>query len=123
MLSGLSSRIAAAAAGARAITLRRAVPRALLFAAFIALTACSTNNVLNLRPDVDVGTTAALPRGGGMQDLAPDDPYLQQADTARLQEAGEQPLEGEQPPVAAGDPADVGQPADVTAAADAGETP
>src|SRR4051812_37021289 len=122
MLSGLSSRIAAAAFGVRAITLRRAARRPLLLAALIALTACSTSNVLNLRPDVDVGTTAALPRGGGMQDLVPDDPYLQQADTARLQESGEQPLGGEQP-VATSDPADAGQPTDVAAAADAGETP
>jgi hypothetical protein len=122
MLSGLSSRIAAAVAGARAVTPRRAARRALPLAAFLALSACSTSNVLNLRPDVDVGTTAALPRGGGMQDLVPDDPYLQKADTARLQEAGEQPPDGEQP-VAASDPPDTGQPTDVTAAADAGETP
>ena len=121
MLSGLSSRIAAAVAGARAITPRRAAPRPLLFAALVALSACSTNNVLNLRPDVDVGTTAALPRGG-MQDLVPDDPYLQKADTARLQEPAAQPLYGEQPPVAADDAADAGEPTDVTAAADAGET-
>ncbi len=61
---------------------RRAVLRGGLVAAILAVSACNTNNVLSLRPDVDVGTqTAAVPRGGGMQDLVPDDPYLQAADT------------------------------------------
>ena len=121
MLSGLSSRIAAAVAGARAIPPRRAARRGLLLAGILAVAACSTSNVLNLRPEVDVGTTSALPRGGGMQDLVPDDPYLQQADTARLQEA-EQPVDPEQP-VAESDPGDASQQGEVTAAADAGETP
>jgi hypothetical protein len=121
MLSSLSSRIAAALAGARAITARRAARRGLLLAAIAAVSACSTNNVLDVRPEVDVGTTAGLPRGGGMQDLVPDDPYLQKADTARLQEAA-QPLDGQQP-VATSNAADSGQPDNVTAAADAGEMP
>jgi hypothetical protein len=120
MFSSLSSRIAAAVAGRRAIAPRCAARRGLLLAGMLAVSACSTNNVLNLRPEVDIGTTAALPRGGGMQDLVPDDPYLQQADTARLQEA-EQPV-GPQQAVAEGDPGDVSQPSEVTAAGDVGET-
>jgi len=97
MLSRLSSRIAAPMAGARAFLPRRTA-RGVLLATVIGLGACSTNNVLDLRPEVDVGTTAGLPRGGGMQDLVPSDPYLQKADTARLQEAAPQsPLDAGQP--------------------------
>ena len=69
---------------ARAAFSRTAILRGALVAAVLAVSACNTNNVLGLRPDVDVGTqTAAVPIGGGMQDLVPDDPYLQAADTAR----------------------------------------
>lgn len=44
------------------------------------VTACSTNNVLNVRPDVDIGTRTSAVGGGGLQELVPDDPYLQQAE-------------------------------------------
>jgi hypothetical protein len=86
MFTGLSSRIAAASRG-RAIPSRGIAWRTAFFAAALGISACSTNNVLSLRPDVDVGTTEALPAGGGgMQDLVPDDPYLQQADAAQQPE-------------------------------------
>lgn len=85
MTSGVSSRIAAAILGARAVQSRVAW-RGAVAAAVLAISACSTNNVLSLRPDVDVGTTAGLPRGGGMQELVPDDPYLQQAEAAQQPE-------------------------------------
>jgi hypothetical protein len=86
MLSGLSSRIAAAIAGGRSP--RGAVLRGILVAAALG-SACTTNNVLGLRPDVDVGVeTAAVPKGGGFQDLVPDDPYLQKADEAAQASAG-----------------------------------
>lgn len=53
---------------------RRPLARSLLVVG-IALAGCSTDNVLSLRPDVDVGTrTAAVP--GGLRDLVPSDPYL-----------------------------------------------
>lgn len=38
--------------------------------------ACTTESVMSLRPDVDVGQTAAVPRPGGMQALVPSDPFL-----------------------------------------------
>ena len=85
MSSGSSSRIAAAALVARAIP-SRAAWRGAIAAAVLGISACSTGNVLDLRPDVDVGTTAGLPRGGGMQDLVPGDPYLQQAEAAQQPE-------------------------------------
>jgi hypothetical protein len=86
MFTGLSSRITAALRG-RAIPSRGVAWRSAFFAAALGISACSTNNVLNLRPDVDIGTTEALPaRGGGMQDLVPDDPYLQQAEAAQQAE-------------------------------------
>jgi hypothetical protein len=119
MFSRLSSRIAAPTAGARALLPRRTL-RTALVAAMIGVGACSTNNVLDLRPEVDVGTTAGLPRGGGMQDLVPDDPYLQQADTARLQETEQQ----QQPVVDAGQPvdtADLGQPVGIDPQSDMGD--
>ena len=88
----------------------------------LAVSACNTNNVLGLRPDVDVGTqTAAVPIGGGMQDLVPDDPYLQAADTARRLRRQRQisrptsanPLTWRNPSMSM-QPADIGQPADTT---------
>jgi hypothetical protein len=42
----------------------------------IALAGCSTDNVLSLRPDIDVGTRTAAVAGGGLRDLVPSDPYL-----------------------------------------------
>jgi hypothetical protein len=110
MFTGLSSRIAAASSG-RAIPSRGVAWRSALLAAAVGISACSTNNVLNLRPDVDIGTTAALP-GGGMQDLVPDDPYLQQADGAQQQEAVEEPVamsdQAPRDPMMS-EPADMGQ--------------
>lgn len=123
MLSRLSSCIATPMAGARAFLPRRTA-RGVLLATVIGLGACSTNNVLDLRPEVDVGTTAGLPRGGGMQDLVPSDPYLQQADTARLQEAAPQsPLDAGQPVDTAGlgESAGTYPQADTGVSADTGE--
>ena len=78
MFSSLSSRIAAAIPGGRTPISRSALLRGGLVAAAIGVAACSTNNVLDLRPEVDVGSqTAAVPSGGGMQNLVPNDPYLQ----------------------------------------------
>ena len=90
----------------RAAFPRTAIVRGALVAAALAVSACNTNNVLSLRPDVDVGTqTAAVPSGsGGMQDLVPDDPYLQAADE-RAAEAAQAP--------AMDQPTDMSQPADV----------
>ena len=91
MFSSLPSRFAAAAVHVRAAFSRTAVVRGALVAAALTVSACNTNNVLGLRPDVDVGTqTAAVPSGGGMQDLVPDDPYLQAADE-RAAEAAQAP--------------------------------
>jgi len=42
----------------------------------ITLAGCSTDNVLSLRPDIDVGTRTAAVAGGGLRDLVPSDPYL-----------------------------------------------
>ena len=121
MFPSLPSRVAAAAVGARAAFSRTAILRGALVAAVLAVSACNTNNVLGLRPDVDVGTqTAAVPIGGGMQDLVPDDPYLQAADTARSVETSDsQPADISQPvdmaqPMDSAQPADIGQPADTT---------
>lgn len=46
--------------------------------ASLALTACNTDNVLSLRPDVDLGVkTAALPMPApGLQRLVPSNPYM-----------------------------------------------
>ena len=122
MFPSLPSRLAAAAVGARAAFSRAAMLRGALVAAMLAVSACNTNNVLGLRPDVDVGTqTAAVPSGGGMQDLVPDDPYLQAADAARSVETSrkDQPADISQPvdmaqPIDSMQPADIGQPADTT---------
>lgn len=81
MFSRFSRRSAAAKEGRRAST--RKLLRASLVAAVLGVSACTTDDALSLRPEVDVGTkTAALPRGGGMQELVPDDPYLTRADQA-----------------------------------------
>ena len=90
----------------RAAFSRTAILRGALVAAVLAVSACNTNNVLSLRPDVDVGTqTAAVPSGsGGMQDLVPDDPYLQAAD--------ERAAESEPQAPAMDQPADMSQPVD-----------
>ncbi len=42
----------------------------------VALAGCSTDNVLSLRPDVDVAARTAAVAGGGLRDLVPSDPYL-----------------------------------------------
>lgn len=98
MFSSISSRIAAAIAGVRASASRGALPGGGLVAVLLVITACSTNNVLNVRPDVDVGTRTAAVSGGGMQDLVPNDPYLQQAEAAQQPaELEEQPTYAEQP--------------------------
>jgi hypothetical protein len=105
MLPSLPSRLAAAAVGVRAIFSPSAMLRGGLVVAILAVSACNTSNVLGLRPEVDVGTqTAAVPSGGGMQDLVPDDPYLQAADTSQQAEAAQS--------TAMGQPADTSQPAD-----------
>jgi hypothetical protein len=121
MFPSLPSRVAAAAVGARAAFSRTAILRGVLVAAVLAVSACNTNNVLGLRPDVDVGTqTAAVPISGGMQDLVPDDPYLQAADTARSVETSDsQPADISQPvdmaqPIDSMQPADIGQQAETT---------
>ena len=98
MFLRFSSRIAAAMSGARVSAPRGALLAGGLAAVLLAITACSTNNVLNVRPDVDVGTRTAAVSGGGMQDLVPNDPYLQQA------EAAQQPPELEQQPIYAEQP-------------------
>ncbi len=70
-------------------TLARAGAVALV--AGLIATACTTDDVMTLRPDVDVGTqTAALP-GSGMQRLVPSDPYL--AGYPRVDPPLEQPLD------------------------------
>lgn len=91
MYSRTSSRFAAAIPGARMSALRGALLGGGLVAVAFGIAACSTSNVLNVRPDVDVGTRTAAVSGGGMQDLVPNDPYLQQA------EAAQQPAELDQP--------------------------
>lgn len=66
---------------------RTAFAGALVAAAILA--ACSTDNPLSLRPDVDIGTqTAALP-GGGFQDLVPEQ-------SASMEES---PAMAEEPPM------------------------
>ena len=68
-------RIRAGVAGVGLSGFPRAAFGGVLVAATI-LAACSTDNPLSLRPDVDIGTqTAALP-GGGFQDLVPEQPAL-----------------------------------------------
>lgn len=95
MLLRLPSRFAAARDGARARVSRTGLLRGGLVAAALGISACSTSNVLNVRPDVDVGTRTAAVQSGGMQDLVPNDPYLQQA------EARQQPSQPEEPTYAA----------------------
>ncbi len=97
MLLRLPSRFAAARDGARARISRTGLLRGSLVAAALGISACSTSNVLDVRPDVDVGTRTAAVQGGGggMQDLVPNDPYLQQAD-ARQQAASQEPTYAEQ---------------------------
>ena len=113
MFASLPSRLAVAVACARAAFSPSAALRGGLVAAILAVSACNTNNVLGLRPDVDVGTqTAAVPRAGGMQDLVPDDPYLQAADAAQAAEAS-QPADMAQSS-AMDQPADMSQAADPT---------
>jgi hypothetical protein len=120
MLPSLPSRFAAAAVCVRAAFPRTAIVRGALVAAALAVSACNTNNVLSLRPDVDVGTqTAAVPSGsGGMQDLVPDDPYLQAADE-RAAEAAQAPAMDQ--PVDMSQPADVVQPIDDSPSAVGGQ--
>src|SRR4051794_31183305 len=108
MLPSLPSRLAAAAVGVRAIVSPGAMLRGGLVAAILAVSACNTSNVLGLRPDVDVGTQTAAVPGGGMQDLVPDDPYLQAADTAQQAETAQS--------------ADMDQPADMSQSADMGQS-
>ncbi|WP_412535200.1 extensin family protein [Mesorhizobium sp. BAC0120] len=105
MFSTLSSRIAAAITGSRASISRGALLGAGVVAATLGMAACSTSNVLELRPDVDVGSqTAAVPSGGGMQNLVPNDPYLQQAEI-RQEAAREMAVEA--PAVMASQPAEM----------------
>ena len=105
MFPSLPSRFAAAAVGVRAAFSRTAIVRGALVAAALAVSACNTNNVLSLRPDVDVGAqTAAVPSSGGMQDLVPDDPYLQAADERAAETAQASAVD---------QPADMSQPVDV----------
>lgn len=62
---------------------RPAAARRIAFVAAVAavmLTACSTDNPLSLRPDVDLDSRTASLSGGGMRELVPDDPYLRQAE-------------------------------------------
>jgi len=113
MFSSLPSRIAAAIAGCRAPISRGALLRGGLVAAALGVSACTTPHVLSLRPDVDVGTqTAAVPSGGGLRDLVPDDPYLQQAEADQSAEPGQpamdQQAEVDQPVI---DPPQMEQPA------------
>jgi hypothetical protein len=110
MFSGVSSRFAAAITGARAIEPCGMAWRGLLFAAALGISGCSTNNVLNLRPDVDVGTTAGLPRNDGMQDLVADDPYLRQADAAPQAEELSQDDPAQQDAMSEPDPDDPAPP-------------
>lgn len=106
---GLSSRIAAAILGARVAISCGVLLRGTLVAAALGISACTTNNVLSLRPDVDVGTqTAAVPSSGGMQDLVPDDPYLQQGEIDQAT-AAETPVDVDQP-VDLDQPPDTSQP-------------
>ena len=120
MFPSLPSRFAAAAVDVRAAFSRTAIVRGALVAAALAVSACNTNNVLGLRPDVDVGTqTAAVPSGsGGMQDLVPDDPYLQAADE-RATEAAQAPAMDQ--PAGMSQPVDVVQPIDDSPSADVGQ--
>lgn len=117
MFLRLPSRFAAARDGARVQASRTGLLRGGLVAIALGISACSTSNVLNVRPDVDIGTqTAAVQSSGGMQDLVPDDPYLQQAEARQQPAEPEEPtyaeqstsvgdtLEPEQPEVAAGGP-------------------
>jgi hypothetical protein len=118
MFPSLTSRLAAAAVGVRAAWPLSAVLRGGLVATALAVSACTTNNVLGLRPDVDVGTQTAAVPSGGMRDLVPDDPYLQAADTAQQADMA-QSAEIDQPadmsqPTGPMQPADAAQPADAT---------
>lgn len=58
------------------MTPQRLSPARLVFVLGVALAGCSTDSVLSLRPDVDVGTRTAAVAGGGLRDLVPSDPYL-----------------------------------------------
>ena len=110
---GLSSRIAAAILGARVAISCGMLLRGTLVAAALGVSACTTNNVLSLRPDVDVGTqTAAVPSSGGMQDLVPDDLYLQQGETDQAA-AAEEPV-GLDPQLDASQPVDSSQPVEAS---------
>jgi hypothetical protein len=93
MFSSLSSGLAAAIDGARKPSRRRSLLRAGLLAGALGVSACTSDNMLSLRPDVDVGTrTSALPRSGGMRELVPNDPYL-----AKQSEAAEPDYVEQQP--------------------------
>lgn len=93
MFTGVSRSIAAAIADGRFRAGRTALLRSTLVAAALGLAACTTDDALSVRPEIDVGTqTAAVPRSGGMQELVPNDPYLQQADERQMQ-AGMAPTE------------------------------
>ena len=118
MFPSLPSRLAAAAVGVRAAFSRIAIVRGALVAAALSVSACNTNNVLNLRPDVDVGTQTAAVPSGGMQDLVPDDPYLQAADE-RAAEATQAPAMDQQAGMS--QPVDVVQPIDDSQSAKVGQ--
>ena len=63
MFSRFSCRAAAATDSVRTLVLRGRLLRASTVAAVLAISACTTDDALTIRPDVDVGTrTAALPR-------------------------------------------------------------
>ena len=86
MFPSLPSRLAAAAVGARAAISAARLLRGALVAAVLAVSACNTNNVLSLRPDVDVGTqTAAVPRAAACRIWCPTTPICRQADRRRQQ--------------------------------------
>ncbi len=69
---------AAATLAARKLRCNRfGLPGLAAAVAVAAVSACTTGDVLNLQPAVDVGAqTAAVPQYGGMQRLVPSDPYV-----------------------------------------------
>ena len=119
MFPSLPSRLAAVWPRARAADFRAApCSRGALVATILAISACSTSNVLSLRPDVDVGTqTAAVPIGGGMQDLVPDDPYLQRGPGTDGGQQSDFMQSADGYPVEAAQPADAAQPVEMAQAA------
>jgi hypothetical protein len=60
--------------GDAALRRLRRFAQALGLAALIS--GCSTDNVLSLRPEVDVGVQTAAIAGGGLRDLVPVEPYV-----------------------------------------------